>query len=346
LRDEGVLQPATEETQGRFDDDSMWKDIIERYFYPLLERTVPSLYGEADIGKPPRYLDKEFRDILNTSEPGIHNSPHRADFLIDVPLKGGQTKWVLFHVEVQGQGGSDLSERMFHYLCLIYAHYRRETVALALITNRRPADEPDHYEFKRYGIDLVYRYNRLEVAGLSERELLGSGNPIDLVLAAAKHALAFPKDDTQKFRYLKKLARLLSERNWNPKDTRDLAIFLERVTRLKDQRLKAEWVEVQKDLNKEGKVVYVSLLEQHLRQEITQEVTQELTDQVTQQVTDQVTQQVTDQVTQQVTDQVRQQVTDQVTHDVLMKLLALNYPMNDIAEITGLSEDEIRAMTR
>jgi len=178
-----------------------------------------------------------------------------------------------------------------------------------------------------------------------------------LVLAAAKHALAFPKDELQKFRYLKKLALLLSERNWNPKDTRDLANFLERVTRLTDPKLKAKWVELQQELNEEGKVMYVSLLEQHLTQKITQEVTEQVTQQVTQQVTKQVTQQLTEQVTQQVTEQVSQEAEargelkgiqegrQELAHDVLMKLLALNYPIGEIAEITGLSESEIRSMT-
>jgi len=159
-----------------------------------------------------------------------------------------------------------------------------------------------------------------------------------LVLAAAKHALAFPKNEIQKFRYLKKMARLLSERNWNPKDTRDLANFLERVTKLTNPELKAKWVELQQDLNGEGKVMYVSLLEQHL----TQKITQEVTEQVTQRVTEQVAQEAEARGKQ----EGRQEERQELTHDVVMKLLALNYPMCDIMEITGLPEDEIRAMKR
>ena len=153
------------------------------------------------------------------------------------------------------------------------------------------------------------------------------------MLAAAKHALAFPKDELQKFRYLKKLALLLSERNWNPKDTRDLANFLERVTRLTDPKLKAKWVELQQELNEEGKVMYVSLLEQHLTQKITKEVTQQVTEQVTQEVEERCKLEGI------------QEGRQELAHDVLMKLLALNYPIDEIAEITGLSEDEIRSMT-
>jgi len=330
LRDEGVLQSAIEETQGRFDDDSMWKDIIERYFYPLLERTVPDLYREADTDKPPRYLDKEFRDILNTSDNEIHNSAHYADFLIEVPLRDGQAKWILLHVEVQGQGGGNLPERMFHYMCLIYGHYRRNVVGLALITGRRPVLEKDFYEFKRYGIDLVYRYNKLDVSGIDDEKLPESDNPIDLVFAAAKHALAFPKDDIQKFRYLKRLILLLSERNWSQQDKRDLLRFLDRVTKLRDPAVIAEWVEFQREMNEEGKIVYLSHLEQALSKEITERVTE----------------QITQQVTHEAEERGKLEGIQEVTHDMVMKLLERNFPIGDIVEITGLSEDEIRSLVR
>jgi hypothetical protein len=43
--------------KGRLDYDSTWKDVIEKYFYPLLKRAIPELYEDADIKKPPRFLE-------------------------------------------------------------------------------------------------------------------------------------------------------------------------------------------------------------------------------------------------------------------------------------------------
>ena len=37
----------------------------------------------------------------------------RADLLIKVPLKNGQEKWILLHIEVQGYQDKDLPRRMF-----------------------------------------------------------------------------------------------------------------------------------------------------------------------------------------------------------------------------------------
>jgi hypothetical protein len=69
----------------RFDYDGYYKDLIECFFYPLLKRAAPRLYEIADTVVKPRFLDKDFRDILNTGDPTIHTSPYFADFVVEVP---------------------------------------------------------------------------------------------------------------------------------------------------------------------------------------------------------------------------------------------------------------------
>ena len=129
-----------EEKETNFSHDTFWKDLIERFFYPLLKRAIPELYKRADTAKKPRFLDKEFRDVLNTRDRKILKSPHYADFIIEVPLKGGGAEWVLFHIEAQhGPGGGNMAKRMRHYNSLIYAHFQREPVALAIITGAKGA---------------------------------------------------------------------------------------------------------------------------------------------------------------------------------------------------------------
>ena len=120
--------------QGNFDHDGFWKDLIKRFFPSLLKFALPELYEKADLTKEPRFLDKEFTDILNTGDREIHTSPHFADLVLEIPMKNWGVEWVLFHFEAQGPWGGNLAERMNHYRCLIYAHYRKEPVALAIIT--------------------------------------------------------------------------------------------------------------------------------------------------------------------------------------------------------------------
>ena len=244
---------------GRFDHDGLWKDLIERFFHCLLKRALPELYKDADLSKKPKFLDKEFRDVLNTADPKIHTSPHFADYVVEIALKNGEAELVLLHIEVQGKGGGDLATRMHQYQCLIFAHYGKEPVALAIITDGRPEGEARSYTHFHYGTRSVYEYNRLVLKDLSEAELLASGNPIDLVFYAAKCALSGP-EELQKYMYLRTLAGLLAERGWSREDKRDLMLFIERFIYLRDEKLQKQYWKYRQELNKEGKIVYVSFL--------------------------------------------------------------------------------------
>jgi len=172
------------EKRRNFDHDGFWKDLIERFCYYLIKRAVPELYEKIDIGIKPRFLNTEFTDVVNTGDPKIRISPHFADLVFEVPMKDGSNTWVLFHCEAQGRGGSNLSERMNHYRCFIYAHYRREPVALAIIIDGHQK-EKKFYAHSHFGTRVIYEYNNLVLAELDDAELQASDNPIDLALYAA-----------------------------------------------------------------------------------------------------------------------------------------------------------------
>jgi hypothetical protein len=191
-----------------------------------------------------------------------HKNSHFTDSLVDVPLKNGSAKSVLHHVESQAQGGGDLAERMNFYRCCIYAHYRREPAAVAIITDKRPKNESRSYSHNHYGTGIVYDYNNLVLLELDDEELISSDNPIDIVLYAAKYA-AKAKRELQKYKYLRKATELLAERGWSMEDKRRLMLCMERIMNLEDKALKARYREYQEQLDKEGKIVYVSIAEEY-----------------------------------------------------------------------------------
>jgi hypothetical protein len=259
----GSQADGGEDDNARFSHDSFWKDLIDEYFYPLLKRALPELYEDADITKKPRFLDKEFTDVLKTADPKAHKNPRFADFVIEVPLKDGSKKPVILHWENQSSpGGGDLAERMNFYRCLIYAHYRSEPVAIAIIAGRRPKGESLSYSHSRYGTRITYEYNNLILFELDDDELTSSDNPIDIVLYAAKHAARCRKE-LQKYNDLRTATGLLASRGWSMEEKRRLMLFMERITNLKDEGLKAKFREYQEQLDKEGKIVYVSIAEEY-----------------------------------------------------------------------------------
>jgi hypothetical protein len=244
----------------RFDADSYWKELIDRFAWPLIQLALPELYEAADTRKKPKPLDKEFRDILNTGDPKIHKHPHYADFILEIPMKHGMPQWIILHFEIQGRRGGDLNVRMYHYKSAIFFHYKREPVALAIITHKRPKREADHYEHSHFGTESVYRYNRLVLAELDDDALLADPNPMGILLYAAKNALR-TRAERQKYNYLRTAMDCLAERGWNRKDKRDLMLFIERIVRLRDEELIAQYNEHWEKLDKEGKIMYIPLME-------------------------------------------------------------------------------------
>ncbi|GHV47383.1 hypothetical protein FACS1894204_10710 [Synergistales bacterium] len=90
---------------------------------------------------------------------------------------------------------------------------------------------------------------------------MSSDNPIDLALYAAKCA-SRSKEELQKYNYLYTLTDLLGERGWDMEDKRNLLNFLERIMNLKDEQLRIKYEEHIEQLDKEGKVMYVSVVEE------------------------------------------------------------------------------------
>lgn len=242
----------------RSDYDGAWKALIEKFFYQMLARCLPELYNEADTGRPPEFMDKELREIVNRLEKNVRRA---VDFLVRVPMKNGHGEMVWLHIEIQGRGGGDLAERMFKYVALIYARHRRMITALAVITARRGAKEAGFYSSSLYGTELTYKFNRLVVPDVDPKELEASENPFDLALLAAVRAISGGKDDALKSRYLKELIKILSERKLEREEKRILLSFMESITNIRDEALWEEIWEYEEQLEKEGKIVFVSYAE-------------------------------------------------------------------------------------
>jgi predicted transposase/invertase (TIGR01784 family) len=261
-----AAKPGGIEPEGKFDADSYWKELIERFFWLLLQIALPELYSAADTGRTPKPLSGEFTDILNTGDPKIHKHPRHADFVMEVPLKTGASEWVILHIEAQGKG-SDINFRMCHYRSAIFFHYRKEPVALAIITDKRPAKEAGFYSHSHFGTESIYRYNKLVLSELDDDALLTNDNPFGILLYAAKNALG-TKSEQRKFRYMRVAMDRLAELGWNREDKHDLMLFIERIVNLKDEKLIARYKEHRLQLDREGRIVYIPLLEREKAKEL------------------------------------------------------------------------------
>ena len=248
------------------DKDGIWKDALKRYLPLLLKRTMPELYKDVDFSQEVKFLDKELQDTIQVTLAKEHNSAKFTDSLVELPLKSGKGQWILLHIEVQGTGGEDISYRMMLYCCLIFAHYRRMPVALAILTDKRPSNEtPGKFEFSEYGTKLLYKYNLFEVYNQDDDKLLNSDNPFDSFIYAAKKYSDYMSSENQKIKleYLLKISRNLYERGLNEKERAGIIIFISRLINLEDEELRKQFFNELRKLEGKDVMNEMTWIEEH-----------------------------------------------------------------------------------
>lgn len=89
-------------------------------------------------------------------------------------FKCGEEKWLLIHIEVQGDRDPDFSIRMFRYYYRIFDFHHEDVVAIAILTDDSKAFRPNQYKRSSYGTKLLYEFNMAKLVDYNEEELLQS----------------------------------------------------------------------------------------------------------------------------------------------------------------------------
>jgi len=92
------------------DQDSPWKEFLERYFEQFLGSFFPAARAAVDWAKDRVFLDKELRKVARDAALGRR----LVDKLARVHTLEGAEAWVLVHIEVRGEVEAPLSSRGGH----------------------------------------------------------------------------------------------------------------------------------------------------------------------------------------------------------------------------------------
>jgi len=195
----------------RMDYDNFYKTLLHRYFWEALEIFLPALYEAADRTVAPEFLEQEMEKIMLDLEGGAN----RTDVLTRIKLKDGESRLLLCHTEIVGEGGGELPPRMHRYREMIHLKHGEEPIGIAVLTTPRPRKEKSSYRWEMFGVRVVYEYINVDIMKLEDDVLLAEDNRIGLVLYAAKCANLSGDDESEKFRYLRRLSDLWAERGWN-----------------------------------------------------------------------------------------------------------------------------------
>lgn len=152
--------------------DSPWKHVLKHFFQFFMEFCLSELAVPIDWSKGYETLDKELQKIVPASQTGKRLS----DLLFKVWLKNGEEKWILIHLEIQGQKRDDFPHRMFVYNYRTYDQYKKPVVSIALLLDADPEWRPDFFEMtsplseKESEPYLQFRYHVIKLIDYAARK--------------------------------------------------------------------------------------------------------------------------------------------------------------------------------
>lgn len=160
-------------------DDALWKSLLENVFEEFLRFFFTDADEVFDFSKGFTYLDKELAELF-PGETGT--APKHVDKLVKVFTKTGEQKWVLVHIEVQGQKEEDFGYRMFTYYYRILDRYRVPVTAVAIFSDRVKTFHPRDYQQSFMGTGNRFYFNTYKVLDQSEALLEKDPNPFAIAI--------------------------------------------------------------------------------------------------------------------------------------------------------------------
>ena len=206
--------------------DKLWKGITADHFYDFLAMFLPKLYKKVDITKPPVFLEKELRAVVEGKTLTV------ADKLVKVALKDGTEKWVFVHIEFENSHSPAIKERMFEYYCRIRAKYSKDIVALVIYTGGQVPNKANVYEQRNFDTWLTYKFSTYEIINQSEDDLMKNPNPFAIVILANLYVLKTQDNNGERLTLKQKIYDLAKQRKYPKEQTANLILFITELMKL------------------------------------------------------------------------------------------------------------------
>src|SRR5262249_26470017 len=134
----------------RADLDTPWKEALHYFLPRFLEFFFPRLHAAVDWERGYVALDKEFQQIVRDSRV----RKRLADKLFKLWLRSGKERWLLIHVEIQGQVEAKFPRRMFQYNYRCFDLYDRRVISLAVRCDDQPDWRPHRFLYGGWGCKM------------------------------------------------------------------------------------------------------------------------------------------------------------------------------------------------
>ena len=132
-------------------------------------------------------------------------------------------------------------------------------MSLGIITY--PAKGTFEYRYEFFNTRIVYQYNIAKIEEMKEEELLKSSNPFALVCLAVKYGNAAKDDKELRFKFKRKLIRLMYEKGNNREEILALFEFIDSALELHDEVLGMKIMEEIEQIEEKETMPYVTSIE-------------------------------------------------------------------------------------
>jgi predicted transposase/invertase (TIGR01784 family) len=249
-------------------DDALWKSILEDIFEDFLRFFVPGAEEIFDFSKKFSFLDKEF-DRMFPPEDDTKGVVF-VDKLVKVYLKNGDSRFILVHVEIQGQKGhEELSLRMFRYFYRAKDKHNVSITAFAVLTDEVKSYHPKIYQEEFLGTKLSYEFNTYKLLEQNEARLRENPNPFAVVVLTALAAVKHKNANDEDLKNIKiDLIKELIKRNINQNKQEKIITFLTRYVNFKNRKNMSKFeVEVEQLIGRETPMGIKEFLLERQKQE-------------------------------------------------------------------------------
>lgn len=222
--------------------------------YILLQNiadTIRFLYPEADaifdFSKPIKPLDKEF--IKLSPNRGNRKGNRQADIIVEVQLRSGEAMLVLIHIEIETGKDKNFPKRMYEYHYHMRDRYNTPVLSIAVFLSPDGNHKPNEYNLVFLDTELTFKYRTYHILDQSEEELLAMDNIVAYIVLACQKALLEGKAPDEILGAQRTIiARaLITLRKYNNSTIQNYLAFLMNIVHVENKEINTKFV---KDIKK------------------------------------------------------------------------------------------------
>jgi hypothetical protein len=224
------------------DADSPWKQILRSYLPDAMDFFFPGISELIDWRYPPVFLDKELEQLNPEDKIG----KRYADHLVEVRFKGGESKILLLHIEIQASKDKNFEKRMLIYAIRIYGRFEQLPASLAILCDSNTDWRPNEWCLPSPTGGIDFRFKAAKLMDYEEQweYLESSQNPFAVVVMAHLKAEELKRKAKERKNWKSLLVRGLYEKGYNGDQVRDLYRFIDWIMVLPEKLSDTLWNEL------------------------------------------------------------------------------------------------------